>query len=99
MQSCVVGTKVLYRLTLISGMLECLCFAGVVFGYASLVFVLKEDGYFSELCSSDTGSNSTLIETGKLTAGVPLRSLLICRTFNKPQINLQLKREKEAVLK
>uniref|UniRef100_A0A3Q3IBX4 Solute carrier family 43 member 3a n=1 Tax=Monopterus albus TaxID=43700 RepID=A0A3Q3IBX4_MONAL len=46
------GTRPRYWLTLASGMLECLCFAGAVFGYASLVFVLKDDGYFSQLCVS-----------------------------------------------
>uniref|UniRef100_A0A7N6F7E2 Solute carrier family 43 member 3a n=1 Tax=Anabas testudineus TaxID=64144 RepID=A0A7N6F7E2_ANATE len=49
----------LYSLTLVSGMLECLCFAGAVFGYASLVFVLKEDGYFSQGCISIPGTNNT----------------------------------------
>uniref|UniRef100_A0A671S7F9 Solute carrier family 43 member 3-like n=1 Tax=Sinocyclocheilus anshuiensis TaxID=1608454 RepID=A0A671S7F9_9TELE len=44
------GTAVRYKLTLATGLLECLCFAGVVFGWASLVFVLKTDGYFSDLC-------------------------------------------------
>ncbi|KAM4583595.1 equilibrative nucleobase transporter 1-like [Odontesthes bonariensis] len=60
MQGCEVGPRVRHWLTLFSGMFECLGFAGVVFGYASLVFVLKEDGYFVELCTSDPGSNSTL---------------------------------------
>ncbi|PWA18315.1 hypothetical protein CCH79_00018387 [Gambusia affinis] len=63
MQGCEVGSKMRYWLTLISGMLECLCFAGVVFGYTSLVFVLKEDLYFSELCSNNTASDSSLVET------------------------------------
>lgn len=57
------GTRLRYRLTLASGMLECLCFAGVVFGYASLVFVLKEEDYFSKLCVSVPDINGTL--TGK----------------------------------
>eukprot|EP00064_Thunnus_orientalis_P011603 superscaffoldBa00001689_g11634 len=57
------GTRLRYRLTLASGMLECLCFAGVVFGYASLVFVLKEEEYFSKLCVSVQDINGTL--TGK----------------------------------
>ncbi|CAG03710.1 unnamed protein product, partial [Tetraodon nigroviridis] len=48
-----------YWLTLLSGMLECLCFAGAVFGFASLVFVLKAEGYFSQLCSGPAGSNSS----------------------------------------
>ncbi|XP_043971169.1 solute carrier family 43 member 3a [Gambusia affinis] len=63
MQGCEVDSKMRYWLTLISGMLECLCFAGVVFGYTSLVFVLKEDQYFSELCSNNTAGDSSLVET------------------------------------
>ncbi|KAK2815653.1 hypothetical protein Q5P01_026120 [Channa striata] len=58
------GTKLRYRLTLASGMVECLCFAGAVFGFASLVFVLKEDGYFSEGCVSVPGTNTTQNSTG-----------------------------------
>ncbi|XP_076583456.1 solute carrier family 43 member 3a [Chaetodon auriga] len=61
MQGQEAGTRLRYRLTLASGMLECLCFAGVVFGFASLVFVLKEDGYFSQLCVS---ANDTQISPG-----------------------------------
>ncbi|XP_066535204.1 solute carrier family 43 member 3a [Hoplias malabaricus] len=53
------GMKVRYKLTLVTGLLECLCFAGVVFGWASLVFVLKTDGYFSELCVNVTEANGT----------------------------------------
>ncbi|XP_059202485.1 equilibrative nucleobase transporter 1-like [Centropristis striata] len=46
-------------LTLITGLLECLIFAGVVFGWASLVFVLKKENYFSFLCVNITGVNAT----------------------------------------
>ncbi|XP_074504869.1 equilibrative nucleobase transporter 1-like [Sebastes fasciatus] len=46
-------------LTFITGLVECLCFAGVVFGWASLVFVLKTEGYFSSLCVNSTGVNAT----------------------------------------
>lgn len=53
------GARVRYKLTLVSGLLECLCFAGVVFGWASLVFVLKTDGYFSDLCVNVTEANGT----------------------------------------
>ncbi|KAM9314782.1 solute carrier family 43 member 3a [Pholidichthys leucotaenia] len=59
MQGSEVGTRLRYWLTLASGMLECLGFAGVVFGYASLVFVLKDIGYFSHLCHEEPGANST----------------------------------------
>ncbi|XP_036966227.1 solute carrier family 43 member 3a isoform X1 [Acanthopagrus latus] len=65
MQGHEVGTRLRYRLTLASGMLECLCFAGVVFGFASLMFVLKEDGYFSELCTTVPGTNDTGTDCSK----------------------------------
>ncbi|XP_048052824.1 solute carrier family 43 member 3a isoform X2 [Megalobrama amblycephala] len=54
------GTGVRYKLTLATGLLECLCFAGVVFGWASLVFVLKTDGYFSDLCINVTDASGEL---------------------------------------
>uniref|UniRef100_A0A8C1LLT3 Solute carrier family 43 member 3-like n=1 Tax=Cyprinus carpio TaxID=7962 RepID=A0A8C1LLT3_CYPCA len=54
------GTGVRYKLTLATGLLECLCFAGVVFGWASLVFVLKTDGYFSDLCINATDASGEL---------------------------------------
>uniref|UniRef100_A0A3B3ZDS7 Solute carrier family 43 member 3b n=1 Tax=Periophthalmus magnuspinnatus TaxID=409849 RepID=A0A3B3ZDS7_9GOBI len=46
-------------LTFATGLIECLCFAGAVFGWASLVFVLKSEGYFSSLCVNSTGINGT----------------------------------------
>jgi len=46
-------------LTFATGLLECLCFAGAVFGWASLVFVLKEDGYFRSFCVNATEVNGT----------------------------------------
>ncbi|XP_029821594.1 solute carrier family 43 member 3 [Manacus vitellinus] len=36
--------------TFVSGLLECGAFCGIIFGWASLVFVLKERGYFRWLC-------------------------------------------------
>uniref|UniRef100_A0A673AFY9 Solute carrier family 43 member 3b n=1 Tax=Sphaeramia orbicularis TaxID=375764 RepID=A0A673AFY9_9TELE len=41
-------------LTFVTGLVECLCFAGIVFGWASLVFVLKMEGYFSSFCQNIT---------------------------------------------
>ncbi|RVE67283.1 hypothetical protein OJAV_G00101490 [Oryzias javanicus] len=46
-------------LTFITGLVECLCFAGAVFGWASLVFVLKEEGYFNSMCVNVTSVNGT----------------------------------------
>lgn len=65
MQRCQTGARPRYWLTLLSGMLECLCFAGVIFGFASLMFVLKVEGYFAQLCSSIPGSNSSQDGTGE----------------------------------
>ncbi|KAK0153763.1 Solute carrier family 43 member 3 [Merluccius polli] len=48
-------------LTLATGLVECLCFAGAVFGWASLVFVLKADGYYSSLCVNRTEVNGTQV--------------------------------------
>ncbi|XP_077107291.1 equilibrative nucleobase transporter 1 isoform X1 [Ranitomeya variabilis] len=47
-----------YVLTLITGLIECICFAGVTFGWASLVFVLKAENYFHNLCL-DQGNQTT----------------------------------------
>ncbi|XP_072295825.1 equilibrative nucleobase transporter 1-like [Eucyclogobius newberryi] len=41
-------------LTFTTGLLECLCFAGAVFGWASLVIVLKTEGYFTSFCVNTT---------------------------------------------
>lgn len=55
------GPRVRSWVTLISGLLECLGFAGAVFGWATLVFVLKTEGYFSSLCVNAT-VNGTAVE-------------------------------------
>ncbi|XP_078087642.1 equilibrative nucleobase transporter 1-like [Mustelus asterias] len=44
------GERIKRYLTFASGLLECVGFAGVIYGWASLVFVLEEEGYFFELC-------------------------------------------------
>ncbi|XP_075698351.1 equilibrative nucleobase transporter 1 [Rhinoderma darwinii] len=47
-----------YVLTFITGLIECICFAGVTFGWTSLVFVLKKENYYDDLCQ-DTGNQTT----------------------------------------
>ncbi|OBS76876.1 hypothetical protein A6R68_16677 [Neotoma lepida] len=51
----------LYLATLLTGLLECIGFAGVLFGWTSLVYVFKEQCYFVELSEQDCGlrSNAT----------------------------------------
>lgn len=66
MLGCEGGVSLRYHLTLVSGLLECLCFTGVVFGWASLAFVLKTDGYFSDYCVNVTTPNSSLLNTGAI---------------------------------
>uniref|UniRef100_A0A3B3ZRG4 Solute carrier family 43 member 3a n=1 Tax=Periophthalmus magnuspinnatus TaxID=409849 RepID=A0A3B3ZRG4_9GOBI len=46
-------------LTFTTGLLECLCFAGAVFGWASLVIILRSEGYFSSLCVNNTAVRAT----------------------------------------
>lgn len=46
--------RVRYFLTLATGLLECLCFCGVLFGWSSLVFILKEERFFSLQCVNAT---------------------------------------------
>ncbi|XP_013925157.1 PREDICTED: solute carrier family 43 member 3 isoform X1 [Thamnophis sirtalis] len=38
--------------TFITGLVECMCFAGVIFGWTSLVYVLKQLKYFDNFCES-----------------------------------------------
>lgn len=43
----------LYLATLLTGLLECIGFAGVLFGWTSLLFVFKKEKYFEEPCGQD----------------------------------------------
>ncbi|KAG7282543.1 hypothetical protein CRUP_001118, partial [Coryphaenoides rupestris] len=57
-------------LTLASSFLESLCCSGLVFGWASLVFVLKKDGYFADHCVNVTlndNATTTTTTTGRTT--------------------------------
>ncbi|XP_008834364.1 solute carrier family 43 member 3 isoform X2 [Nannospalax galili] len=56
----------LHLATLLTGLLECLGFAGVLFGWTSLVFVFKTEGYFAELCAQDGLHNASHNATGQL---------------------------------
>ncbi|NXF89599.1 S43A3 protein, partial [Eubucco bourcierii] len=53
------GAGVAKRLaTLLSGLLECGAFCGIIFGWASLVFVLKNLDYFVDLCQTTITNSS-----------------------------------------
>ncbi|XP_055456858.1 equilibrative nucleobase transporter 1 isoform X2 [Psammomys obesus] len=43
----------LYLATLLTGLLECIGFAGVLFGWTSLLFVFKKEKYFERSCGQD----------------------------------------------
>uniref|UniRef100_A0A3Q2YUB8 Solute carrier family 43 member 3b n=2 Tax=Hippocampus comes TaxID=109280 RepID=A0A3Q2YUB8_HIPCM len=50
------GGEVRQVFTFITGMLECLFFAGIIFGWASLVFLLKSRGFFGSFCVNTTNN-------------------------------------------
>ncbi|KAJ8404456.1 hypothetical protein AAFF_G00337230 [Aldrovandia affinis] len=50
----------LHWVTLLSGLVECLFFAGIAFGWASLAVILKREGYFNDFCINATGANSSV---------------------------------------
>lgn len=49
-----VAMRVRRFLTLATGLLECLCFCGVLFGWSSLVFILKAEDFFGSQCVNTT---------------------------------------------
>ncbi|XP_061076371.1 equilibrative nucleobase transporter 1-like isoform X1 [Conger conger] len=53
------GVSLRCWLTLATGLVECLFFTGVVYGWPSLVFILKASGYFSDQCENATEPNGT----------------------------------------
>ncbi|XP_026539547.1 solute carrier family 43 member 3 isoform X2 [Notechis scutatus] len=52
--------------TLITGLVECMCFAGIIFGWTSLVYVLKHQKYFENFCKP--AANTTINQTQDCTA-------------------------------
>ena len=40
------------------GTVEIVLFAGLIFGWASLVYVFKKDGYFRHLCNGDSSNTA-----------------------------------------
>uniref|UniRef100_A0A667WBG4 Solute carrier family 43 member 3a n=1 Tax=Myripristis murdjan TaxID=586833 RepID=A0A667WBG4_9TELE len=50
LECCGGKVKVRHWLTLLTGFMESLCCTGIAYGWASLVYVLKLDGYFAEKC-------------------------------------------------
>lgn len=60
--------------TLLTGLLECLGFAGVLFGWASLVFVFKTEHYFKELCELHAGPTGNVTELDDFSTPVPRSS-------------------------
>ncbi|TNN23556.1 Solute carrier family 43 member 3 [Liparis tanakae] len=51
-------------LTFATGLAECLCF-GALFGWSSLVFVLKAEGYFGSWCDVTPGANNATLVQGQ----------------------------------
>ena len=55
--------KIQFVISIVTAFLEILFFSGVLFGWPSLEYVLKKEGYFSSLCDNETLFNSTLNRT------------------------------------
>ncbi|XP_035032421.2 equilibrative nucleobase transporter 1 isoform X3 [Hippoglossus stenolepis] len=55
--------KLQHWLTLLSGLVESLFFTGIAYGWASLVFVLKNDGYFAAYCTNATRDEDYAVYT------------------------------------
>ena len=54
---------------LVVGVLEVVLFSGNMLGWSSLLFMLKEEGFFQELCTSganSTGNSSVVSETASV---------------------------------
>ncbi|XP_062892804.1 equilibrative nucleobase transporter 1-like isoform X3 [Mobula hypostoma] len=51
------GKKIQLSCTCVTGVIECLGFAGMLFGWPSLVIVLKKEEYFADLCPPQNTSN------------------------------------------
>ncbi|XP_069759081.1 equilibrative nucleobase transporter 1-like isoform X2 [Narcine bancroftii] len=62
----ILGERSLRYLLLFSGLLECLGFVGVIYGWPSLVFILKDKAFFADLClamhnSSNSGARNDTV--------------------------------------
>jgi len=59
------------------GTLEILLFAGQIFGWSSLVYVFKKDGYFEDLCGDVAINNSFVIVSDPAPASVDIFPLAL----------------------
>lgn len=46
--------------------LEVVCFAGIIYGWGSLVFILKEEGFYSENCRDTSPSSNVSLIPGSV---------------------------------
>ncbi|XP_031226723.1 solute carrier family 43 member 3 [Mastomys coucha] len=56
----------LYLATFLTGLLECIGFAGVLFGWTSLLFVFKAENYFLKPCEQDCWLRSNVTGSSEL---------------------------------
>nr|XP_057919048.1 equilibrative nucleobase transporter 1-like isoform X2 [Doryrhamphus excisus] len=59
---CPKSMKVRHVLTFVTGLLESLGFAGIMFGWPSLVFILKTQGFFASFCVNTTDVGGSLVQ-------------------------------------
>ena len=55
--------QALYLVTLVVCIVEFLSFSGIIYGWGALVYVLKQEDYFTDKCvQSNTTDNATVID-------------------------------------
>nr|CAB3266285.1 solute carrier family 43 member 3-like [Phallusia mammillata] len=79
--------ELLHILSLITAVIEGLFFTGLIFGWSSISFVLKQEGYFSLYCSSGSLNTSTLTNTSSNITGTTSTANPTC-TVQEESINL-----------
>ncbi len=69
------------------GVSELLFYGGLIYGWATLVFVLKEDGYYSDLCNNETAIETTNANEDPLTC--PEQDAILNLVFTVGAFSLQ----------
>ena len=52
------GTKTIAKVSLFTAIIEQYLFSGLILGWASLVYIMKEEKFFADLCDETTGRKS-----------------------------------------
>lgn len=56
------GGKIIRRVSLVTAVIEQYLFSGLVLGWASLVYIMKEENFFAELCDESIGPSGRAMQ-------------------------------------